>query len=111
MGHHHHHHHHHHQAVQEDDFGTGCCAPMQRHLWNLFENPDHSKAAKVNYQKNECAQNFQRNLKQQYNDNSNSSSCLLSQKKKKHQKPTRMVIQAVAVVSCLFVIVSTLCLI
>jgi len=51
-------------AVQEDDFGTGCCAPMQRHLWNLFENPDHSKAAK-----------------------------------------------AVAVVSCLFVIVSTLCLI
>ena len=35
------------QAVQEDDFGTGCCAPMQRHLWNLFENPDHSKAAKV----------------------------------------------------------------
>jgi len=51
-------------AVQEDDFGTGCCAPMQRHLWNLFENPDHSKAAK-----------------------------------------------AVAVVSCIFVIVSTLCLI
>ena len=35
------------QAVQEDDFGTGFFAPMQKHLWNLFENPDHSKAAKV----------------------------------------------------------------
>jgi len=51
-------------AVQEDDFGNGCCEKAQRHLWNLFENPDHSKAAK-----------------------------------------------AVAVVSCIFVIVSTLCLI
>jgi len=48
----------------EEDFGTGCCAPTQRHLWNLFENPHHSMAAKV-----------------------------------------------VAIVSCLFVVVSTLCLI
>jgi len=49
---------------KEEDFGTGFCAPTQRHLWNLFENPHHSKAAKV-----------------------------------------------VAIVSCLFVVVSTLCLI
>jgi len=49
---------------KEEDFGTSSCASTQRHLWNLFENPHHSKAAKV-----------------------------------------------VAIVSCLFVVVSTLCLI
>jgi len=48
----------------EDNFGNGFCAPTQKQLWNLFENPHHSKAAKV-----------------------------------------------VAIVSCLFVVVSTLCLI
>ena len=31
----------------EDNFGNGLCAPTQRQLWNLFENPHHSKAAKV----------------------------------------------------------------
>ena len=31
----------------EDNFGNGFCAPTQRQLWNLFENPHHSKAAKV----------------------------------------------------------------
>ena len=31
----------------EEDFGTGLFAPSQRHLWNLFENPHHSCAAKV----------------------------------------------------------------
>ena len=31
----------------EDNFGDGCCAPTQRQLWNLFENPHHSRAAKV----------------------------------------------------------------
>ena len=31
----------------EDNFGDGFCAPTQRQLWNLFENPHHSKAAKV----------------------------------------------------------------
>ena len=35
------------QEEKEEDFGTGFCAPTQRHLWNLFENPHHSKAAKV----------------------------------------------------------------
>ncbi|XP_023326887.1 potassium voltage-gated channel protein Shab [Eurytemora carolleeae] len=49
---------------KEEDFGSGFCAPTQKHLWNLFENPHHSFAAKC-----------------------------------------------VAVVSCLFVVVSTLCLI
>ena len=52
------------QEEKEEDFGTGFCAPTQRQLWNLFENPHHSKAAK-----------------------------------------------GVAIVSCLFVVVSTLCLI
>ena len=31
----------------EDNFGNGFCAPTQKQLWNLFENPHHSKAAKV----------------------------------------------------------------
>ena len=31
----------------EEDFGTSSCASTQRHLWNLFENPHHSRAAKV----------------------------------------------------------------
>jgi len=48
----------------DEDFGNGIFAPSQKHLWNLFENPHHSCAAKV-----------------------------------------------VAVVSCMFVVVSTLCLI
>jgi hypothetical protein len=25
------------------------CAPWQRHLWNLFENPHHSTGAKVRF--------------------------------------------------------------
>ncbi len=37
------------QKKQEADFGDGCCAPTQKRLWNLFENPHHSSAAKVNY--------------------------------------------------------------
>ena len=32
---------------KEEDFGTSSCASTQRHLWNLFENPHHSRAAKV----------------------------------------------------------------
>ena len=32
---------------EEDNFGDGCFAPTQKQLWNLFENPHHSKAAKV----------------------------------------------------------------
>jgi len=52
------------EEEKKDNFGTGFCAPTQRHLWNLFENPHHSMAAKI-----------------------------------------------VAIVSCLFVVVSTLCLI
>ena len=32
----------------EDNFGEGCCSPTQKQLWNLFENPHHSRAAKVN---------------------------------------------------------------
>ena len=47
-----------------EDFGNGLCAGNQRTLWNLFENPHHSPAAKV-----------------------------------------------VAIISCLFVVISTLCLI
>ena len=47
-----------------EDFGEGMCAGHQRTLWNLFENPHHSPAAKV-----------------------------------------------VAIISCLFVVISTLCLI
>ena len=31
----------------EEDFGTGYLAKTQKHLWNLFENPHHSCAAKV----------------------------------------------------------------
>ena len=31
----------------EDNFGNGFSAPTQKQLWNLFENPHHSKAAKV----------------------------------------------------------------
>ena len=32
---------------EEDNFGDGCFAPTQKQLWNLFENPHHSRAAKV----------------------------------------------------------------
>ena len=32
---------------EEDNFGEGCFSPTQRQLWNLFENPHHSRAAKV----------------------------------------------------------------
>ena len=35
------------EGDKEEDFGDGFCAPTQRQLWNLFENPHHSKAAKV----------------------------------------------------------------
>ncbi|XP_023324508.1 uncharacterized protein LOC111698406 [Eurytemora carolleeae] len=49
---------------QDEEFGNGLFSSSQRRLWNLFENPHHSGAAKI-----------------------------------------------VAVVSCLFVVVSTLCLI
>ena len=31
----------------EEDFGNGYLAKTQKHLWNLFENPHHSCAAKV----------------------------------------------------------------
>ena len=36
------------EGDKEEDFGTSSCASTQRHLWNLFENPHHSRAAKVN---------------------------------------------------------------
>ena len=32
---------------EEDNFGDGCFSPTQKQLWNLFENPHHSRAAKV----------------------------------------------------------------
>ena len=35
------------EGEKEEDFGSGSCASTQRHLWNLFENPHHSRAAKV----------------------------------------------------------------
>ena len=35
------------EGEAEEDFGTSSCASTQRHLWNLFENPHHSRAAKV----------------------------------------------------------------
>ena len=35
------------QEEKEEDFGSGFCAPTQKHLWNLFENPHHSLAAKA----------------------------------------------------------------
>ena len=35
------------QEEPEEDFGTGYCSKTQKHLWNLFENPHHSCAAKV----------------------------------------------------------------
>ena len=37
------------QEEKKDNFGTGFCAPTQRHLWNLFENPHHSMAAKGSF--------------------------------------------------------------
>ena len=36
------------QGVDEEEyFGTGLLATTQKRLWNLFENPHHSCAAKV----------------------------------------------------------------
>ena len=35
----------------EEDFGNGYLAKTQKHLWNLFENPHHSCAAKVGDQR------------------------------------------------------------
>ena len=31
----------------EEEFGDGMCAVTQKRLWNLFENPHYSSAAKV----------------------------------------------------------------
>ena len=70
------------QEEPEEDFGTGYCSKTQKHLWNLFENPHHSCAAKVN-------KNF----------------------KMRKKKILKKCSQVIAVVSCLFVVVSTLCLI
>ena len=39
------------EGEKEEDFGSGSCASTQRHLWNLFENPHHSRAAKVSREK------------------------------------------------------------
>ena len=83
------------QAVLEDHFGNGCCVRVQRHLWNLFENPDHSKAAKVWWWGWRCNDEVDRD-----DDNDDDWSCWWWWSA-----------QVVAVVSCLFVIVSTLCLI
>ena len=35
------------QEETEEDFGTGIFSKTQKTLWNLFENPHHSCAAKV----------------------------------------------------------------
>ena len=38
----------------EEDFGTGFFSKTQKHLWNLFENPHHSCAAKVYQPRGRC---------------------------------------------------------
>ena len=87
------------QAVLEDHFGNGCCVRVQRHLWNLFENPDHSKAAKVQLW---------------FRLRAIMMTMVMTEMTEMMMRTMMMMMrdgQVVAVVSCIFVIVSTLCLI